>query len=361
MLIDSFTSGGAQRQFLTLANGLANRGYHVSVYCYHDFPFFEKLFESDVGVNVFRSRYGWMRKLKCIWNIFKGNADVRVSFLDTPNVLNLFLKLLRPKAICIVSERNTDPENPRLRRRVILYLYKWADRIVTNSKTQYDRLNANPQLQHKEISYIVNAVDTEKFAPSAVADSVRGAPLRGIVVARYAKSKNLPLILDWGKQFLNETISFEWYGEQFTPSEATVETVYQKAAREKEESGITNVSLNGPSSRIAELYRECDFMCLPSFHEGTANVICEALASGLPIICSDVCDNPILVEDGVNGFLFDPHSVESFDRAIGGLLALSQEQREEMGLANRRKAIELFSHERFIDRWEEVIFRSNTN
>jgi len=53
---------------------------------------------------------------------------------------------------------------------------------------------------------------------------------------------------------------------------------------------------------------EADIMLVPSVEEGLPNVIKEALASGLPVISTNVGGIPELIEDGVNGFLVDPEN-----------------------------------------------------
>ena len=50
---------------------------------------------------------------------------------------------------------------------------------------------------------------------------------------------------------------------------------------------------------------------LLSYTEEFPNVICEALSCGLPVVCSDVCDNGRYVLDGINGFLFNPLDTNS--------------------------------------------------
>ena len=52
-----------------------------------------------------------------------------------------------------------------------------------------------------------------------------------------------------------------------------------------------------------------DAFCLPSFKEGYPNVIVEAMSCELPVLCSKICENPVIVEDNINGFLFDPHNI----------------------------------------------------
>lgn len=66
-------------------------------------------------------------------------------------------------------------------------------------------------------------------------------------------------------------------------------------------------------------------------------VINEAMASGLPVIVSRTCGAASeLVQDGVNGFLVDPGSVESITTAIKTLIDMPQEARDRMGAASRR-------------------------
>ena len=88
---------------------------------------------------------------------------------------------------------------------------------------------------------------------------------------------------------------------------------------------------------------------------GCSNVICEAMARGKPVLASRVGDNPILVEDGVSGFLFDPNSPDEIASAIVRFSKLSPEQRIVMGKIGRQRAEEMLSPKRFAGQYEELI------
>jgi glycosyltransferase involved in cell wall biosynthesis len=65
-------------------------------------------------------------------------------------------------------------------------------------------------------------------------------------------------------------------------------------------------------------------------------VVNEAMASGLPVLVSNRCGCvPDLVQDGVNGFTFDPYNVEELARLMLKL-ATRNSQLSTMGLASQR-------------------------
>jgi glycosyltransferase involved in cell wall biosynthesis len=66
-------------------------------------------------------------------------------------------------------------------------------------------------------------------------------------------------------------------------------------------------------------------------------VVNEAMASGLPVIVSKRCGcAPDLVQDGVNGFTFDPYDVDELARLMQRVAAMTDGQRHAMGAVGRR-------------------------
>ncbi len=75
----------------------------------------------------------------------------------------------------------------------------------------------------------------------------------------------------------------------------------------------------------------------PALAEPWGLVINEAMAAGLPILSSsNVGAAEELVDDGVNGYCFDPTSTASIAQAIARFLSLTPEQRMQMGLLSRK-------------------------
>jgi glycosyltransferase EpsD len=76
-----------------------------------------------------------------------------------------------------------------------------------------------------------------------------------------------------------------------------------------------------------------DILCFPSFMEGLPTVVCEAMAAGLPVICSDIRGNKDLIGPGEGGVLLRPDDAAGFAEAIRRL-AGDAELRAAMGAVN---------------------------
>lgn len=97
------------------------------------------------------------------------------------------------------------------------------------------------------------------------------------------------------------------------------------------------VKLHGFDKDVTRHIKECSAVILPTYHEGMSNVLQEAAASGRPVIATDIPGCREIFEDGVTGFGCAPRSAQSLIEAIDRFLALSHDERVEMGLKGRAK------------------------
>ena len=90
-----------------------------------------------------------------------------------------------------------------------------------------------------------------------------------------------------------------------------------------EELGVSNrVTWLGhvPHDQVMLFIRSADVFVLNSEYEGLSHTLLEVLHLGTPIVASEVCGNPEVVEDGENGLLVDPRDPVAVRSALARLL-----------------------------------------
>lgn len=101
---------------------------------------------------------------------------------------------------------------------------------------------------------------------------------------------------------------------------------------------------------IKDWIRACHCTVLPSHGgEGVPNVLLESMAAGRPCIGSRISGTEDAIEDGMTGFLFTPGDAADLIRQVERFLALSSEERAQMGLAGRRKVEKEFDRQIVVD------------
>jgi glycosyltransferase involved in cell wall biosynthesis len=94
-----------------------------------------------------------------------------------------------------------------------------------------------------------------------------------------------------------------------------------------------------PFEQTAHLQAAAAFMVVPSLWDIFNFTCVEAMGTGTPVICSTGAGASELIEDGVNGFVFENGSAESLAAAIERLLSLSETERSELAEAGRQTAL----------------------
>ncbi|BBZ09453.1 glycosyl transferase family 1 [Mycolicibacterium doricum] len=108
-------------------------------------------------------------------------------------------------------------------------------------------------------------------------------------------------------------------------------------------SDIVHSSSGLSDEELAGLLASAEVACIPSLYEGFSLPAVEAMASGTPIVASRAGALPEVVgDDGECARLVTPGDVEDLTRALGELLE-SPAQRHRLGVAGRRRALDVFS------------------
>lgn len=366
LVIDDLGPGGAQRQLAQLAAGLRRRGHEVVVLTYRRGDFFAGAL-AEAGVPMVRapSRNRLHLAFAMRAAIRRSAPDAVLAFLPGPSALAELAGLPRRRFAVAASELVLDTSGWSPRRALRYALHRLADAVVSNSHAQRERMLELAPVLAGRASVIVNGTDTERFAPGDPPDGSAPGRLRLLVPARIRPQKN-PLGLLQALDLLRREqpeldITVDWYGEATTGE--SVRNARRAAWRRALEEEIARRELGDrfrlrePVEDVVPLYHAADALCLPSFAEGVANAICEAMACGLPVLASRVSDTPRLVDDGRTGFLFDPRSSAEMAEAIARLAAMPPAERRAMGLAGRAVIESGYSLDACLDAWDALIAR----
>jgi glycosyltransferase involved in cell wall biosynthesis len=84
---------------------------------------------------------------------------------------------------------------------------------------------------------------------------------------------------------------------------------------------------------IIEIIHSADLFAFPSYHEGLPVSLMEAMAAGLPVVCSGIRGNVDLIEEGKGGFLCKPDDIDSFADRMRVLIC-DEGRKRQMGATN---------------------------
>ena len=217
----------------------------------------------------------------------------------------------------------------RLLKPLTRWIWRRADRVVALSAS-LGRLTSDtlPGLRY---AVVPNGVDLKLFHPPQTVDQARVRRIRCLAVARLVERKGLGCLIRAFALLERGRFQLDIVGDG--PDRQALRDLAVGLGVAEEVRFLGSLS----RAMVAERYREADLFTLPSTAESFGNVFAEALASGLPVVASDVGGIPDLVEHGSNGLLVPPGNPDSLAQAIR-CLADDPQLRSEMSSRNRVKA-----------------------
>jgi len=116
--------------------------------------------------------------------------------------------------------------------------------------------------------------------------------------------------------------------------------------------GTKNVICLGLRSDISSLLSAADALLSPSlFGEGQSNSILEAMATGLPIVATDIGDSAEVVSDG--GYVVSPGKTDKMVKALNEL-AKDKQYAKNIGKMGRARVISRYTRKAMADMYLNV-------
>jgi len=218
------------------------------------------------------------------------------------------------------------------------WLSRYTDVLITINKEDYESAK---KFKADRIEYVPGVgIDTDKFKNNEVnkiekrkSIGVSEDDFMIISVGELNKNKNHQVIMRAIARLKNQKIKYVLCGQG--PLQTELRELAKELDIEKQ------VKFLGFRKDIPELMNIADLFAFPSFREGLSLSLMEAMASGLPVVCSRIRGNVDLIEDGKGGYLVEPDDVERFVKKITELVDDSR-LRSQLGRFNARR-IETYS------------------
>jgi teichuronic acid biosynthesis glycosyltransferase TuaC len=284
----------------------------VQAFDYPSLPFVSRI------VNGFVSGQALLRRLKP----FK--PDVVLAYWIYPEGYGAWRCAQRLRVPCVLGGLGTDI---RMRSGLTGWFtgraLRGADQLIMVSEEMrglvVKRFGADPARVHT----IINGVDANTFHPRvrALMRQKLGLPAESriiIYVGRFLASKGLRELLEAFAALADKDAGLRLV---LIGDGVMREELYARIAAATWSDRVHLPGAMQPKA-IAEWIGAADLLCLPSYSEGYPNVVVEALASGRPVVATDVGGIPELV-NVTNGRLVVPRDVVALQRALAEVLRQS--------------------------------------
>jgi len=204
------------------------------------------------------------------------------------------------------------------------WLSKYTDVLITINKEDYQK--AKKSFKSGRVEYIPGVgLDTKKLTNVTIDKSVKrkelGLPEDAFVVLSVGelnKNKNHETVIKALAKINDRNIYYVICGQG--PLENYLKNLIKEVRLEKQ------AHLLGFRKDIAEICKASDMFAFPSLREGLSVALMEAMAAGLPVVCSDIRGNRDLIKDGEGGYLVKPDDVNNFAQNINNLLIYNEKR-----------------------------------
>ena len=362
--ITELETGGAERCLVELATRLDRRRFEPVVYCLGPRPagnpttLADKLEAAGITVHCFGAR-----RVAALPTLFsrlrrrmKQDAPHIVqTFLFHANVLGA-LAARRAGVKRVVTGIRVAEKSATWHRVLARWGDRWVDRHVCVSQSVRDFSSARGCLPIDKLVVIPNGVDVARFArakPASSASLGRTGNRRLIAcLGRLDPQKGVAWLLEAMPRVFVEVPGLELVLVGDGPLRGRLETLAAQL-------GIADrVLFAGYRDDVPEILAASELVVLASRWEGMPNAVLEAMASGRPVVATDVGGLSEMVEDGISGFLAPAGDPPALARAIIRL-ADDRMLRERMGETARCWALERFSeqqmHSKYCQLYEDML------
>jgi len=357
--------GGLENGLVNLINRMPGQRYRHTIVCLTGYTDFRKRIQKDVPVYAMAKREGKDPSLYFrLWRLFR---SLRPDIVHTRNLATLEAQL--PAFLAGVPHRVHgehgrdvhDLDNTSRKYRLLRAAYRpLIQRYIPLSQELAKYLERDVGVQPAKIVPICNGVDTERFHPAVALEErmyllpAGFADRDTLVIGTVGRLEKVKDQVTLARAFVELVQRFPKARDRLRLAivgegslRGQVESVLSQAGL------MSSAWLPGARADVPQLLRSFDVFVLPSLAEGISNTILEAMASGLPVVATNVGGNGELVLDGQHGYLVPRNDPVAMAERLGRYI-LDDTLRAAHGRLSRQRAEQAFSLGGMVDRYTEV-------
>ena len=338
----SLEYGGLEKVVIDLASHLNNSRFKVTICCLDRLgDLAEEAKKNGIKVIFVKRKPGINFSLPLrLRRVFK---DEKIDIVHTHNHAAMLYGTLGAKLAGIHKIFNTihGREKKIKNSRIWSLAWKMNSKIIAISEDAKRELVKNTRIDYERIDVIYNGIDMSKFKKSEVNGNIIGT------VSRLSPEKDNFTMLE----------AFSKVAEEIDSARLTI--AGDGPLKESLKAKVESLKLGGKvrflgfRNDIPEVLSGFSVFALFSLTEGISISLLEALASGKPVVATNVGGNPEVVVDGITGLLVPPKEPERMAEAIIKIL-LDKEMAGRMGEVGRKRVEEKFSLERMVKEYQEI-------
>lgn len=361
-VISDLQVGGTERQVALLAPELARLGWAVAIYSFADGELRRQLEQSGVTVILVPGKHGLLytsRIMRAVsvclgavhlcWVMLTLRPRIVHCFLPAAYLIAAPITFLTRMPVRIMSRRSLNFYQRNLFIRSFeRVLHHLMQAVLGNSRAVVEQLKEEG-VRPNQLGLIYNGFDCSAFTNSGAPAAHRkrlGIALDEFVmcivanIIPYKGHRDLIAALGLAAPKLPAQWRLLVVGRDDGIGEALKDQVAQLGL-------MDHISFLGPRGDIAAILGASDVGLLCSHEEGFSNAILEGMASGLPMIVTDVGGNAEAVIDEQTGLVVPAHNAQRLSDAIVRL-ASDPAGRTKFGDAGRLRVIEHFGLQPFV-------------
>lgn len=371
VVVSNLNLGGTENHIQQVFSKLNGDRYRVAVYTTHQRGAMANLLKAK-GVKIYFSRlgeylhrFGKMGRLGAYaistWRLILVNLwyrpDIVHCYLPGPYIIGGFCARLTRRRYLVASRRGMNyyqKKYPLLSKQE-KHLQKKTSRILANSKCVLNQLFNEEKVEKERLRLIYNGIDLSTYKKQPASSELRkslniseSTLVLTIVANLFLYKGHIDLLK--ALVLIKDQMPNDWVLLCVGRDEGCLKTLCNFSS---EQNIASHIRWLGQRDDVPAILSLSNIGILSSHEEGFSNSIIEGMATGLPMIVTDVGGNAEAVLNNETGFVIPPKDPNALAKAILRL-AWDTDLRKQMGEAAQKRVTDEFSLEHCVAAYDQM-------